>query len=93
MQAYHEKILNFLPQLVIEILSEATHLKDGNVKYPKYEAEGIPYYIMVDVDKKEVEIYGLVEGRYQRKPLDESKSFEFIVGDCRFEMLFDLIWE
>jgi Uma2 family endonuclease len=87
-----KKFLDFPPGLVVEILSESTSLKDRNVKYPKYEEEGIPYYLMVDADTKTVEVYSLTGGRYQRQPLDQSKPHEFTLGDCCFELVFDQIW-
>lgn len=88
-----KKFLDFPPEVVVEILSESTGMKDRNVKYPKYEAEGIPYYIMVDADKNTAEVYQLIESRYTRQPLDQSKPFVFNLGDCRFELRFDDIWE
>lgn len=88
-----KKFLDFPPELVVEILSESTGMKDRNVKYPKYEAEGIPYYVMVDAEKNTVEVYQLVNEQYQRQPLDPKKPFEFVLADCRFELVFDDIWE
>lgn len=88
-----KKFLDFAPAIVVEILSDATGMKDRNVKYPKYEAEGIPYYIMIDAEKSTVEIYQLTDGRYQRRPLDQSKPYEFALNDCRFQLVFDAIWE
>lgn len=88
-----KKFLDFTPEIVVEILSDSTGLKDRNVKYPKYEAEGIPYYVMVDAEKNTVEVYRLLDGRYSRQPLDQSQPFAFTLGDCRFEMVFDAIWE
>lgn len=88
-----KKFLDFPPELVVEILSESTGMKDRNVKYPKYEAEGIPYYIMVDADKNTVEVYQFTGGHYSRQPLDQSKPFAFDLVDCKFEIVFDDIWE
>ncbi len=88
-----KKFLDFPPELVVEILSEFTGMKDRNVKYPKYESEGIPYYLMIDADKNSVEVYQLTDSRYTRQSLDQSGPFAFSLGDCRFEMVFDDIWE
>ena len=92
-QPITKKFLDFPPGLVVEILSDVTKLKDRNIKYPRYEAEGIPYYLMIDTDKQAIEIYQLQEGRYQQQPVDQSKPYVFAIGDCRFEMVFDTIWE
>lgn len=88
-----KKFLDFKPEIVVEILSDSTGMKDRNVKYPKYEAEGIPYYVMVDAEKNTVEVYRLTEGRYHRQPLDQSKPFAFTLNGCCFELLFDDTWE
>jgi Uma2 family endonuclease len=88
-----KKFLDFPPDLVVEILSDSTRMKDRNVKFPKYEAECIPYYLMVDPDSNSVEIFQLIDGRYQRQPLDQTTPFSFTVADCAFEMQFDKIWE
>lgn len=88
-----KKFLDFPPEIVVEILSDATGMKDRNVKYPKYEAEGIPYYIMIDTEKNNVEVYQLINGRYERQWLDQSKPYQFVLDDCRFEIVFDSVWE
>lgn len=92
-QPITKKFLDFPPALVVEIPSEATWMKDRNVKFPKYEAEGIPYYLIVDPDTNTVEIYQLADGGYQRQPLDQSKPYAFVLGECRIEMVFDNVWE
>ncbi len=88
-----KKFLDFTPGLVVEILSESTAMKDRNIKYPKYQAEGIPYYLMVDADTKTVEIYQLINSEYQRQSLDQNQPFKFTLTDCRFEITFEQIWE
>jgi Uma2 family endonuclease len=88
-----KKFLDFPPDLVVESLLEATHLKDRNVKYPKYEEAGVPYYLIVDADAKAVEVYQLTNSRYQRQLLDQHKPYEFVMGNCRFEMVFNRIGE
>lgn len=88
-----KKFLDFPPELVVEILSEATRMKDRNVKFPKYEAEGIPWYLMVDIDTKTVEVYKLEDGHYQRQLVTQTEPFEFSTSDCQFNMVFNSIWE
>jgi Uma2 family endonuclease len=87
-----KKFLDFPPDLVVEILSESIQMKDRNVKFPKYEAEGIPYYLMIDPDSHSVEVYQLINGRYHRQPLDQNKPYPIVFGDCRLEIVFDAIW-
>lgn len=62
-----KQYLDFPPALVVEILSPSTEMKDRNTKYQLYETFGIPYYIIIDPDKENIEIYGLdASKKYQR---------------------------
>lgn len=92
-QPITKKYLDFPPEVVVEILSESTRLKDRNVKFPKYEAEGIPYYLMIDPDTNSLEVHRIIDGRYQRQVLDQEKPFQFTLNESHFEMLFDAIWD
>lgn len=47
-----KKYLDFPPALVGEILSPSSALRDRNTKFQYYEQQGIPYYLIVDVEKK-----------------------------------------
>lgn len=88
-----KKFLDFAPEIVVEIISESTGMKERNVKFPKYEAEGIPYYVMVDAEKNTVEIYCLIAKQYKRQELGQSKPYEFTLNDCHFSLRFDDIGE
>lgn len=88
-----KKYLDFPPGIVVEILSESTAFKDRHIKYPRYEAEGIPYYLVVDVDKKSVEVYKLSNQQYQLQNVDLAKPYAFEIDDCCFELVFDNIWD
>lgn len=88
-----KKYLDFAPSLVVEILSESTAMKDRHIKYPRYEAEGILYYLIVDATIRSVEVYQLVDGRYQRQPVSPGQPFPFQFDTCRFEVALDQIWE
>jgi Uma2 family endonuclease len=58
--------LDFPPELVVEILSPSTALKDRNTKYDLYQNEGIKYYIIVEPLDSSFEIYMLQNGLYER---------------------------
>lgn len=74
-----KKYLDFAPALVVEILSPATALRDRNTKYQLYEQQGVNYYLVVDTDKKTIEVYELTEGKYQ---LRTDHSYQFSFGDA-----------
>ena len=88
-----KSFLDFTPELVVEILSPATALKDRHTKFDIYQEQKIGYYIIVDVDKREVEIYKLSDnGVYERPSFEMNKPLQFDFPDCRFDMLFENIW-
>lgn len=53
------------PTLVIEILSPSTTQTDRQTKMQLYARYGIPWYWIVDAERREVEIYGLAGGGYE----------------------------
>jgi len=55
------------PALVVEVASPRTRLYDRNRKKDVYERFGIVSYWIVDLDldKRELIVFGLREGRYQ----------------------------
>ena len=74
------KYLDFAPALVVEILSPATSLRDRHTKYGLYEQQGVKYYLIVDADKKSIEVYELVNGKYNLQISTESYQFNFEEG-------------
>ena len=44
--------LTFPPNLILEISSPSTRMKDRNTKYNLYEMCGVKYYIIADPEKK-----------------------------------------
>ncbi len=76
-----KKYLDFPPALIVEILSPATALRDKHTKYQYYQQQRVPYYLIVDVEQKKIEIYKLTEGAYQLQ--EAGASYEFhLTSDC-----------
>ena len=57
--------LTFPPNLILEISSPSTRMKDRNTKYNLYEMCGVKYYIIADPEKKSVEVFELVDDKYK----------------------------
>jgi Uma2 family endonuclease len=87
-----KKFLDFSPALVVEILSPATALKDRHSKYPIYESQGIPYYLIISPDTEEVEIYQLEDGAYSLINKGKNFSHSFSLGECTAVIDFGEIW-
>lgn len=89
-----KKFLDFPPTLVVEILSPSTALKDRHTKFSIYEKFGIKYYMIVDEEKNEVEVYSLTDSKYSLQPINTDSTFTFTLDDdCRIEILLRNIWE
>ncbi len=84
--------LDFPPNLVVEILSPSTALRDKNTKFSIYQSQGVKYYLIVDADSNQVDIYQLINGEYVLCPLINNR-FEFEFKDeCKANIDFGEIW-
>lgn len=89
-----KNFLDFPADLVVEILSPSTALKDRHTKFSLYEKFGIKYYIIVDEDKNEVEIYCLIHSKYILQKSKQDVPFTFsLTDDCQIKILLKKIWE
>ena len=91
-QDFDTDFLEFTPPLVVEILSPSTAFKDRHEKYELYE-QGVRFYLILDPKYKKVEIYQLIDGKYQ--PVSVSPdlyTFSFEKG-CQIEVDFQDLWE
>jgi Uma2 family endonuclease len=87
-----KKYLDFPPALIIEILSPSTMLKDRNTKFKFYQQEGVKYYLIVDVEKKSIEVYELINNLYQLQ--EYKRAFEFVLEQgCIIAPELDNVWE
>lgn len=87
-----EAYLDFPPTLVVEILSPSAARKDRITKYELYEQEKIPYYLIVDADKRQVEIYVLnKEAKYEVTLQENEFQFE-LDNTCCVNILLHNIW-
>lgn len=86
--------LDFPAALVVEVLSPSTAMKDRNNKFYIYQSQKIPYYIIIDADKNETEIYHLKEnGKYALEKFTPSLPYTFHLDtDCSVEVILHNIW-
>ncbi|MGB3617140.1 MAG: Uma2 family endonuclease [Catalinimonas sp.] len=53
------------PDWIVEVLSESTERTDRGIKFEDYAAHGVREYWLVDTERRAVEQYHLVEGRFE----------------------------
>jgi len=88
----NRSFLDFPPILVVEILSKSTEERDRGIKYEYYEQEGVRYYLIADIKQKTIEIYELINGKYQLQ--SNNTGFDFnLTDDCTITPELDNIWE
>jgi Uma2 family endonuclease len=92
-RAVDKKFLDFPPSLIVEILLPSSVLKDGNDKFTIYEEQGVKYYLIIDVALKKIEVFELVNGKYELVTTSPS-SFAFTFhDDCKITVPFDELWD
>jgi Uma2 family endonuclease len=88
-----KSFLDFPPELVVEVLSPATALKDRHSKFDIYQNQQIKYYIIISPDQEEAEIYSLENNTYQLQ--EKGANFTYIFSlktDCSITVDFKEIW-
>ena len=88
-----KKFLDFPPVLVVEILSPSTTLKDRHTKFSIYESQGICYYLIIDPDLEEAEVYELFEGQYKMTAKGKEINHQFTLDSCNASIDFKEIWQ
>ena len=89
-----KKFLDFPATLVVEILSPATAFKDRHVKFSLYEKMGIKYFLIIDIDKKLIEINTLTDKQYKLTTYSGSLPLQFMLeDDCTIDVELNNIWE
>ncbi|CAA9311749.1 MAG: hypothetical protein AVDCRST_MAG68-1394 [uncultured Gemmatimonadetes bacterium] len=60
-----ERAIESAPDLVVEIISPCTALRDRGIKRERYALFGVPLYWVVDIELRQVEVYRLAESPYE----------------------------
>jgi Uma2 family endonuclease len=87
--------LDFPAALVVEVLSPLTAMKDRNNKFYIYQSKKICYYVIVDIDKNEIEVYHLEENdKYELEKISTGQPYTFILDTGSTpEVVLNNIWE
>ena len=81
------------PELIFELLSPATALKDKHLKFEAYEARGVKYYVIVDIDLRAADVFELKDGKYSKIIEAKNDIVNFILdNNCVIDFNFSEIW-
>jgi len=80
------------PEVVFEIVSPASAIKDENLKFLLYQQEGVNYYVLVYPEGQRIKVYKLMEGRFI-KVFDDTKGSFMLEIRCPFEVRLDELWK
>ena len=84
-----EDYLNFPPVLIIEILSPNTIKTDRVIKFDLYREQGVNFYLMVDCNKENVEVYQLIDNYYKQVDINSFK----LDKTCEVTFDFETLWK
>lgn len=92
-QKIEKKYLDFSPELVVEILSPSTAVKDRNIKKEIYLSQGVKYFLILDPQMKKIEIYEAINNAYSPVSISPN-NFVFTFKDgCTADVDFEDIWD
>ena len=80
------------PVVIFEVLSPSTARKDRILKFALYEEAGVKYYVLVDPDRNEAEVFRLKEERYLREGIFSEGLYTFDLGPCRLNFNFQRLF-
>ncbi len=81
------------PELIVEIVSESSASRDEKIKFSLYQAEKVPYYILLYPDDLKAKIYELQNNRYEKIIDLLEGSFDFKMLECNANIDFDFVFE
>ena len=92
-QPMHDAYLLKAPEVIFEILSPSTRIKDTGLKFELYEKEGVTYYVIVDPENCIAKVYRRnSEGRYVKLADVRDESVQMDIDGCRIDFEFQTIW-
>ena len=86
----NKSYLDFPPVLVAEVVSKISEERDRGIKFVSYEKHGVKFYMIVDAMKKSIEIYKLVENKYELQNYEGNLELE-LGNDCNISVTLESI--
>jgi len=81
------------PNIIFEILSPSTKLKDRGLKYHLYESQGVEYYILIEPAGMFGEVYRLYNGHYRLEGEFKTQNYPFELDECTIDFSFEEVFD
>jgi len=74
------------PELIAEVVSQASARRDERIKFQLYAEEGVPFYFLVYPEQEKVKAYDLREGEYRKIDDYSQGSWYGSIEDCTVDL-------
>ena len=81
------------PELIVEIVSPSSAMRDEKIKFSLYEAEKVPFYVLLYPEDLKAKIYALQGNKYEKISDLLEGSFNFEGIECNAKIDFDFVFE
>ena len=81
-----EKFIKSPPEVIFEIVSKTTVIRDEKIKYELYKEEKVNYYILVYPELKKVRAFRLSKDKYDKFFDDEEGALKLEVCNCHIKI-------
>jgi len=81
------------PELIVEIVSKSSAVRDEKIKDQLYQNEKVKYYVLLYPEDLKAKIYKLQNGKYEKIVDLLNGSFDFKNIECNATIDFDFVFE
>jgi Uma2 family endonuclease len=81
------------PELIVEVVSNSSTLRDEKIKFNLYEKEKVTYYVLLYPEDLKAKIYHLKNGSYEKITDILEGNFAFQGLTCNTTIDFDFVFE
>jgi len=89
----NERYITKAPEIIVEVVSKSTAIRDENYKFKIYEAEKVKFYILIYPDDCRAKIYKLKNDRYSKEGDFSHEKYDFDGLACPAEVNFTSVFK
>lgn len=80
------------PELVAEVVSASSTIRDEQIKFELYAREGVAWYLLLYPEQRLARVYRNQDGAFIKEVDATDDRVVLAVGDCRFGLDFARVW-